>query len=88
MALSREGVAHTREVALAPGDIVDFLVDRVGVEVKISASLAQLTRQASRYLQSDRIDELLIVTARMRHRLMLPTELCGKAITVVEVIRL
>lgn len=43
-----------REVRLTPRDRIDFLVDGIGIEVKLAGSISALTRQLHRYAQSRR----------------------------------
>jgi hypothetical protein len=64
-----------REVRLDSRSRIDLLVDvqlprgsiHVGVEAKIASSPAAVLRQVRRYLDSDRIDGLVLVTTRVRH---------------------
>lgn len=58
-----DGLAHQAEVTLSAADRIDFLVGRVGVEVKIGQPRREVLRQLERYAGSDRVDELLLVTA-------------------------
>ena len=48
---------------LSAADRIDFLVGRVGVEVKIGQPRRQILRQLERYAGSDRLDELLLVSS-------------------------
>lgn len=80
-ALAAAGIDHEREVDLGVGRI-DLLVGRVGVEVKVAGGPAEVGRQALRYLRSDRLDSLVLVTSRVKH-LHLPDELAGKRVEVV-----
>lgn len=61
-ALRQSGMDFTREVRLASTDRIDFLIGRVGIEVKIKGTKAALIRQLLRYAQHDQIDTLLLVT--------------------------
>jgi hypothetical protein len=83
--LSAAALAFEREVHLAKGDIIDFMVGDVGVEVKIDGGLSEVTRQLHRYAQSPRVAHLFLLTTRMRH-LNVPRELNGKRINVVHLI--
>lgn len=76
------GVQFTREVEIATGDRIDFLIGTIGVEVKIGGSLANFTRQLHRYAQSDDISALVVVTGRRRLE-GLPETLAGKPIHIV-----
>lgn len=72
---------YRREVRLSLSDRIDFLVDGLGIELKVGGSLAEVTRQLHRYAQSDLILGLILVTTRSRHR-VLPCEINGKPLLV------
>ena len=76
------GASCEREAHLGPGDIIDFLVGSVGIEVKIDGSLSSITRQLHRYAQYERIGSLILMTTRMKH-LRLPDEMNGKPLVVI-----
>ena len=79
-------IPFEREVALSREDIIDFLVDgHWGVEVKIDGALSAVTRQLHRYMQSERVSGIALVTTRMRH-FAIPRELHGKPIDLVHLI--
>lgn len=69
-ALEREGYTVEYEAHLNARDRIDLLIGRVGVEVKIAGSAAEVARQVDRYLASDLIDGLVLVTGRARHTLL------------------
>jgi hypothetical protein len=76
---------HPRpEVHLGPAGRIDFLVDRVGVEVKVAGETEPLLRQLTRYAGRSEIDELLVVTTRRKHR-QLPSAVSGKPVHVLVV---
>jgi len=81
LAFESAGIAFQREVRLSERDRVDFLVGRIAVEAKIDGSLSQVTRQLHRYAQSELIDELVLVTTRLRHARM-PDRMNGKPVAV------
>jgi hypothetical protein len=58
-----ERVRYEAEVVLSAADRIDFLIGRVGVEVKIGQPRRQILRQLERYAGSDRLDELLLVSS-------------------------
>lgn len=58
-----EGVSFEAEVVLAPSDRIDFLIGRVGVEVKIGHPRRAILRQLERYARSDRVDAILLVSS-------------------------
>lgn len=70
-ALAAAGLPAEREVRLSPTDRIDFIVGRVGVEVKITGSVSAVLGQLQRYATHD-LDALLLVTTRARHQ-SLPT---------------
>lgn len=67
-ALEGKGYVVEREVRLNSRDRIDLVVDRVGIEVKIAGAARDVERQLGRYLESDRIDELVLITAKAAHR--------------------
>lgn len=88
-ALHSAGIGYHREVRLAPGDVVDFLVGAcpelawrgVALEVKLrSARRAQIARQLRRYARSERVSAVLLAT---NTSIGLPDELEGKPAYVV-----
>jgi hypothetical protein len=64
--LTLAGLGFEREVELLPGSRIDFLAGSVGIEVKLAAGLADVTRQLHRYAQSGLVSELLLVTGSLR----------------------
>lgn len=77
------GIVYEREVRLDSHCRIDFMVEgSIGIEVKIDGSAEELGRQILRYLQHDRVSEIVVVTTRATHR-DLPPMLEGKRITVV-----
>lgn len=79
-ALQREGVLHRREVVQG-GDRIDFVVETVGIELKVKGSVSTVTRQLFRYALWEDLTELLVVTSVGQH-LGLPRQLNGKPIVV------
>lgn len=65
-ALKTAEVEHQREVELSPKDRIDFMVDSVGVEVKIQGTRAEIIRQLSRYIHSDRVTEIVLAASSRR----------------------
>lgn len=51
-----------REVRLAPGDIVDFMVEGCAVEVKIKGGKREIFRQVERYCAHKQVEELVLAT--------------------------
>lgn len=82
-ALAAAAIEAKREVLLYEGlGRIDLLCGRVGVEVKVNGRAADVTRQCRRYLRSDRLDALVLVTIRARH-LPLHGSVDGKPLVVV-----
>lgn len=81
MVLRARGLDVRREVRLNSRDRIDLLVGRVGVEVKIAGKPVSVLRQLARYAESPELDELVLVTSRVRHQA--PDELNGKKVTVI-----
>jgi len=60
--LMAAGIPFSREHRLAPRDRVDFLIGRIGVEVKIKGTKRGILRQLQRYAESPAIAGLLLVS--------------------------
>ena len=85
-ALADGGFDVLHEAPIAPRCRVDFLVDRVGIEVKRGKpDRARLTEQVRRYLASDALDGLIVVVDT---RASLPPRVGGKPLTVIGLNRL
>ena|SRR6478736_3415068 len=82
--LAAAALPYRSEVCLgSPRDRIDFVVGRVGVELKIDGSPAAVLRQLDRYAASDEIDSLLLVTTRRSLARGLPSDLRGKPVSSV-----
>jgi hypothetical protein len=84
-ALEATGFDVQREVRLDARSRLDLLVGRVAVEVKVAGSTRGVRAQLVRYLMSDAIDGVVLVTNRVRH-LALPSAAFGKPIVVVDLV--
>lgn len=82
-ALDKAGVTYLREVRLAPGDIIDFLIDEtsagaIGIELKLNRSVKAATfRQLERYAKSPRVRSMILATNRA---MGLPALIDGKPV--------
>jgi hypothetical protein len=76
---ARNNIEARREVNLGGGDIIDFMVGDVGIEVKIKGSKLAIHRQVSRYCAHDRVVSLLLVT---NVAIGLPQEINGKKVYI------
>jgi hypothetical protein len=85
--LTAIGIAFLREVILSRGDRIDFLVDRIGIEVKVDGSLSQVVRQLWRYAQRPEISALILVTSRAKHD-PIPPLINGKSVFCVHLLSL
>lgn len=81
-ALEAAGYTVAREVPLNAHNRIDFLIERVGIEVKTSGGWRDVDRQLQRYLTSPLLDELVLVTARARHRRIPPSLATSKRLIV------
>jgi len=85
-ALADAGLEYTHEYKLGPRCRIDFLVGRVGIEVKKGRpATADLTRQLRRYLESDTLDGVIVVTQRVT---ALPTAIHDKPVRLISLNRL
>ena len=85
-ALAGAGLEYAHEYKLGPRCRIDFAVGRVGIEVKKGRpATAQLVRQLRRYLESDMLEGIIVVTQRAT---VLPDTICGKPVRQVSLNRL
>lgn len=63
-AFAREGIPHRPEVHLGARDIVDFMVDEIGlaIEVKIKGSKRAIYKQLERYCEYDEVRTIMLAT--------------------------
>lgn len=80
--LKLKGVEYTREAVLSGKDRIDFLVGRVGIECKIKGQPLRIHRQLERYLQSDKLDAIILITGKYMGT---TGESNGKPIKVIQV---
>lgn len=85
-ALARAGIAYRHEYRLAPRRRIDFLIGRIGLEVKKSRPASRaLIAQLRRYLESEEVDELIVVVQRS---VPLPQKILGKSVILFSLDRL
>jgi len=86
-ALDAAGIVARREVVLSDGrSRIDLLTDdRIGIEVKVAGSWANVVRQLTRYAKCDDVDELVLVTTRVAHH-NIPADLEGKPVHLISLI--
>jgi hypothetical protein len=80
--LTEAKVTFEREVRLAPHDRIDFIVNGLGIEVKVRGATNEVIRQVQRYQEYERITAVMLVTTCSRHR-DIPEMLRGKPVYVV-----
>jgi hypothetical protein len=68
MLFTLAGLSVEQEVMLTPADRIDFLILGVGIEVKVKGSTPRVADQLRRYAQHPRIQQLVLVTSRGKHR--------------------
>lgn len=79
--LTEMSIEHQHEVVVPGRGRIDFLFDRVGMEVKIKGAAAQVQRQLERYAATGLFDHLILLTTRPVHR-SIPRVLRGVPLTV------
>ena len=85
-ALAGAGLEYAHEYRLGPRNRIDFLVGRVGIEVKKGRpAAALLVKQLRRYLESESLDGMIVVTQWVT---ALPGTLCGKPVRLISLNRL
>lgn len=86
LALGAAGLEYAHEYKLGPRCRIDFRVGRVGIEVKKGRpATSDLTKQLGRYLASDELDAVIVVTQRVTR---LPGRIGGKPVFIVSLNRL
>ncbi|WP_143206263.1 hypothetical protein [Singulisphaera sp. GP187] len=74
--LTAAGIAYEREVRLTESDIVDFLVEGIGLELKLKGvRKKEIYRQLCRYARHPRVDSLLLAS---NLTMGLPAQIEGK----------
>jgi hypothetical protein len=78
--LSTASIPFEHEARLTSRERIDFLIGRVGVEVKIDGSRAALERQLRRYAAHPGVDELVVVSSKTQLS-GVPRSIDGKPVT-------
>lgn len=87
----QEGIRHVlkggkiqfrREVILGDAGRIDFMVGKIGVEIKVKESVSKVAKQLHDYAKRPEIRELLLVTTKVSHRGISGT-MRGKRVTVL-----
>ena len=85
-AFTDSGIDFVHEARLGKGRRADFLVNRTAVEVKKGAPAPSLVlKQIAGYLQSELVDDIVIVT---RRKIRLPAQIGGKQVFMITLDRL
>jgi hypothetical protein len=77
--LRAAGLEVKREAPLGDAGTIDFLIESLGIEIKVRGSRADVTRQVHRYLQHDALAGVLVVTTRAALA-RLPPRISGKPV--------
>ena len=76
--LTKAGLTFQHEAKIGPGCRIDYLVDRVGIEIKKGRpDAAQLKRQLMRYAACEDVDALIVISSRS---VSLPASAMGKPV--------
>ena len=85
-ALTEAGLEYEHEYRLGPRRRIDFKVGRIGIEVKKGRpASSELAKQLRRYLASDELDAMVVVTQRVTH---VPASISGKPVRLISLNRL
>lgn len=63
--LAANGIAHQREHGLSKGSIIDFMIDGIGIEVKLRAAPKAIFQQLLRYCQFEEVNGIILITNKM-----------------------
>lgn len=85
-ALGESGADFSRELVL-PGVFgrIDFMVHakfEIGIEVKVEGANSSVGRQVARYLNCSKVEGIIVVTSKRRHR-NFQSEYAGKPVEIV-----
>lgn len=69
-----------REVRLSPTETIDFMVEDIGIEIKINGSAKKIYRQCERYCACDQVQMLILVTNKI---MRLPSLINNKTTFVI-----
>jgi hypothetical protein len=86
LAFQKLGEPYRREHPLGEAGRIDFLVGRVGIEVKVRGSSADVGWQLLRYAEHSEVDGILLVTARAQHR-ELPAAMHDKPLRIYHLLQ-
>ena len=78
------GIAAEREVDLGYGDIIDFMIGPIGLELKIRGQRRAIFRQCERYCGHERVGTLILAT---NAAMGLPARIGDKPVHVVSLAR-
>lgn len=78
--LDERSIPHEREVDLGGRNIIDFMVGRTGIEVKIAAPKQAIFRQCKRYCETGRLSALVLAS---NTAIGFPAEIAGVPCFVV-----
>jgi hypothetical protein len=80
-ALRLAEVPFEREVRVRGGRL-DFLVEGMAIEVKVTCSRSSVERQVRRYIEGEEVDGVLVVAMTPKHG-AIPETISGKPVEVV-----
>ena len=81
-AFDNMGISYKREVRIDDKCIIDFIIGRLGIEIKVKGggSTMNIYRQIERYCVNEHIDALLLLTSKT---MRLPETIANKAVYVI-----
>lgn len=82
--LAHAGIPAEREVDLGDGDIIDFMIGGIGLELKLKGQRRAIFRQCERYCGHDRVVTLVLAT---NAAMGLPATIAGKPVHVASLSR-
>lgn len=71
-----KNIPYNREVVLSNQDRIDFMVNNIGIEIKINGSSSEIFRQCRRYCRHNEVDELILASNKA---MGLPENIEGKS---------